>query len=300
MKEIVLITGANGFVANRLAKILLPFYSVRFLTRHPKKADEYKWDLFHHYIDPKALEQVSHIIHLAGADISEKRWTSKRKQEIKSSRIDSAQLILESMKEQNIKIQSFITASAIGIYGNSSEQTPLNENALKGEGFLAGVVSEWEQVADDFLNLHVAERVVKVRTGVILSKEKGALPKMVRPILWGVGAPLGSGDQYISWIHIEDVCQIYKFLLDHKTLKGVFNAVAPENITNKEFTYLTAKLIKRYILFPFIPAPLIRIIFGEMAQVLMDNIPVSSRKIEGEGYSFQFKNLKSALENLLN
>lgn len=300
MKEIVLITGANGMVASRLATILLPFYSVRFLTRTPRKEEEFEWDISQKYIDTRAFDQVSHIIHLAGADISEKKWTPQRKMEIRSSRIDSAQLILDTLNEQKRTIKSFITASAIGYYGDSIHQNAIEESAPKGVGFLSDVVVEWEQIADQFFLSKVAERVVKIRTGVILAPKKGALSKMVQPIQWGVGAPLGSGNQLMSWIHIDDIVYIYKFALEQEKWNGVFNAVAPEKNSNKELTIQIASILKKKLILPNIPAWFLRIIFGEMAQVLLDSNNISSEKLENEGYSFRFKNLRSALEDLLN
>lgn len=299
MKEIVLITGANGMVAKRLRQLLLPRFNVRFLTRNPKKDDEFHWDLQKQIIDVHALIGVNHIIHLAGADISEKRWTKSRKAEIISSRVDSAELLFKKLSENNLKIKSFITASAIGYYGSSDQVQKLNEASSKGDGFLADVVDQWERVADQFLLEKVAERVVKIRTGVILAKEKGALPKMTLPIKYGIGAPLGTGKQNISWIHIDDICRIYQFVIERSELQGVFNGVSPNPVTNKELTREIARKIKRPTLFPSIPSWILKIVFGEMSSVLLDNIKVSSQKIEKAGFQFQFPNIKEALDNLL-
>lgn len=299
MKEIVLITGANGFVAKRLSHLLLPRFHVRFLTRNPENDDEFHWDLQKQIIDIHALMGVDHIIHLAGADISEKRWTKNRKAEIISSRVDSAGLLLKKLSENNLKIKSFITASAIGYYGSSGLDQKYNEDSSKGEGFLANVVDEWEKTADQFLFEKVAERVVKIRTGVILSKEKGALPKMTLPIKYGIGSTLGTGTQYVSWIHIDDICKIYQLVLERSDLHGVFNGVSPNPVTNRELTIEIARKIKRPILFPSIPSWILKILFGEMSSVLLDNIKVSSQKIEKAGFQFQFSNIKETLDNLL-
>jgi uncharacterized protein (TIGR01777 family) len=299
MKEIVLITGANGFVAKRLSQILLPRFHVRYLSRSPKNEDEFHWDLQKQIIDVHALVGVDHIIHLAGADISEKRWTHDRKNEIISSRVQSARLLLKTLSQNKIYIKSFISASAVGYYGSNSDNSGFTEEALKGEGFLANVVDEWEKAADQFLLEKVAERVVKIRTGVILAKEKGALPKMTLPIKYGIGSPLGTGTQYLSWIHIDDICQIYQLVLERSDLQGVFNGVSPNPVTNKELTKEIARKIKRPILFPSIPSWILKIVFGEMSSVLLDNIKVSSQKIEKAGFKFQFSNIKEALENLL-
>lgn len=299
MKEIVLITGANGLVAKRLSQILLPRFHVRYLTRNPKNENEFLWDVAGESIDVNGLYDTNHIIHLAGADISEKRWTSNRKNEIISSRVQSANLLLKTLVENNIKIKSFISASAVGYYGSGEERQVFSEEATKGDGFLAKVVEEWEKAADQFLLNKVAERVVKIRTGVILAKEKGALPKMALPIKYGIGSPLGTGKQFLSWIHIDDICKIYQFVLERSDIQGIYNGVSPHPVTNKEITYEIAHKLKRSILIPTIPKWVLKIIFGEMSSVLLDNNKVTSQKIEKEGFQFQYPNIKEALDNLI-
>lgn len=298
MKEIVLITGANGLVAKRLAQLLLPRFHVRFLSRQPKNDHEFQWDVQKQTIDVNGLLGIDHIIHLAGADISEKRWTKSRKAEIISSRVDSAGLLLKKLSENNIKIKSFITASAIGYYGHSDQDQKFNEASSKGEGFLADVVDQWEKAADQFIKDNIAERVVKIRSGVILAKKKGALLKMALPIKYRVGSPLGTGEQNISWIHIEDICRIYQFVLERSDLHGAFNAVAPYPVSNRELTIEIAHKLKRRIIFPPIPSIILKMIFGEMASVLLDNVYISSKKIEKEGFQFQYPKIKEALQNL--
>jgi len=214
MKEIVLITGANGLVAKRLRQILLPRFHIRFLTRYPKNEEEFEWDIQKQFLDINGIQGVDHIIHLAGTDISEKRWTPERKKEIISSRVQSANLLLKTLLQNNIRLKSFISASAVGYYGSSSENQVFSEETPKGTGFLADVVEEWERAADQFLIEKVADRVVKIRSGVILAQEKGALPKMLLPIKYGIGSPLGTGKQFLSWIHIDDICKIYQFVLE--------------------------------------------------------------------------------------
>ena len=299
MKEIVLITGANGLVAKRLAQFLLPRFHIRFLSRHPKNGNDFKWDVEKQTIDIKGLLGVDHIIHLAGADISEKRWTKIRKEEILSSRVDSAGLLLKNLSENNLRIKSFISASAIGYYGSSDLDQKFDETSSKGDGFLADVVDQWEKAADQFLLERVAERVVKIRTGVILAKEKGALPKMALPVKYHVGSPLGTGQQNISWIHIEDICRIYQFVLERSDLQGVFNAVSPFPVSNKELTIEIAHKLRRPIFFPSIPKWVLKMVFGEMASVLLDNCKVTSQKIEKEGFQFKYPNIKEALDNLI-
>ena len=299
MKEIVLITGANGLVAKRLAQLLLPRFHIRFLSRHPKNGNDFQWDVQKQTIDIKGLLGVDHIIHLAGADISEKRWTKIRKEEILSSRVDSAGLLLKNLSENNLRIKSFISASAIGYYGSSDLDQKFDETSSKGNGFLADVVDQWEKAADPFLLERVAERVVKIRTGVILAKERGVLPKMALPVKYHVGSPLGTGQQNISWIHIEDICRIYQFVLERSDLQGVFNAVSPFPVPNKDLTIEIARKLRRPIFFPSIPKWVLKMVFGEMASVLLDNCEVTSQKIEKEGFQFKYPNIKQALDNLI-
>lgn len=177
MKEVVLITGAGGSVAKVLANKLENEYTVRFLTRTKKKENDFEWNIKNGTIDEKAFENISHIIHLAGANISEKRWTDERKKEIISSRVDSAQLILKTLQQKNIQLKSFISASAVGIYGAITSEKIFKEEDEKGNDFLSEVVILWEKAADEFLDKGVAERVVKIRIAIVLSESEGALKK---------------------------------------------------------------------------------------------------------------------------
>ena len=236
MKEIVLITGANGLVAKELSKKLEKEYTIRFLTRKKRTDNEFEWDVKNQTIDEKALENVSHIIHLAGANISEKRWTDERKKELISSRVDSAGLILKTLRKNNIKLKSFISASGINYYGTETTEKIFTENDGPGNDFLSEVVVLWERAADDFKEQNLAERVVKIRTAVVLSEKDGALKKMIPTIKMGIGSPLGSGKQYIPWIHIKDICSIYEFALKNSELDGAFNATSPEHTTNENLT----------------------------------------------------------------
>lgn len=299
MKEIVLITGANGLVARKLSKILATSYTVRFLTRQKQSENEFEWDVDQHLIDASALMGVDHIIHLAGANIAGKRWTKTSKNEIVSSRIESAQLLLNTLKEHNLNIKSFISASAVGFYDNTNRAVVHTEMSPKGMGFLADLVDQWEQSAYQFLTAGVADRVVKIRSGVVLDPQKGALPKMVMPIKYGVGAPLGDGGQYVPWIHIDDICNLYKFVLDHSAIKGVFNGVAPSHCTNRDFTKEIARILHRPLVLPNIPKFVLQLLFGAGSSVLLEGSMVSSEKIEKEGFQFRYRNLAEALAQLL-
>lgn len=299
MKEIVLITGASGAIARVLSKKLENQYSIRFLTRKKEAENEFEWDLENQIVDENAFENVSHIIHLAGANISEKRWTEDRKKELISSRVDSAKLILNTLQKKNLKLKSFISASGINFYGTKTTDKIFIENDAPGNDFLSEVVVVWEKVADEFKEQNISERVVKIRTAVVLSKNEGALAKMMTPIKFGIGSPLGSGKQYMPWIHIDDICSIYEFALKNPEVEGSYNASASQHTTNENLTKLIAKVLGKPLLMPNVPSFILKLIFGELADALLEGSRASSEKIIKAGFEFQFPDLKMALEDLL-
>lgn len=298
-KEVILITGANGMVARKLSKTFGKDYSVRFLTRKRANANEYEWNVKEGYIDINAFQNVNHIIHLAGAGIADKRWTKERKKVILSSRVDTAKLILETLKKNEIKITSFISASAIGFYGTETSDKIFTENDKKGNDFLSNVCNNWEQIANEFTVEGLSDRTVIVRIGIVLAKKGGALMKMANPIRLYIGSPLGTGQQYMPWIHIEDLCGIIKHSITYKKMIGVYNAVSPEHIRNHNFTKKIAETIKRPIIFPNIPKSIVKTLFGEMSSILLEGSRISSRKILEAGYQFKFENLEITLNDLL-
>ncbi|MDB4835014.1 TIGR01777 family oxidoreductase [Cyclobacteriaceae bacterium] len=299
MKKNILITGANGMLSKHLTKQLEGQYSIRYLTRKVTRKNEYSWDLKKKHIDANALKDVHTIIHLAGSPIADKRWTKKRKQSILSSRVDSAQLILDQLKKNNITIDSFISASAIGYYGTSTTNNVYSEENKKGNDFLSNVCHKWEHAAHEFKSSNVANRVAILRIGVILSTRGGALKKIVFPIKYGIGSALGTGNQYMPWIHIEDLCRMFSFILNDDNINRTFNAVAPEHITNAELTKKIGQTLKRPILLPNIPKFIFKMLFGEMSIILLEGSRVSSNKILEQGFSFKYDNLTKALNNLL-
>lgn len=299
MKEIVLITGASGAIARVLSKKLENQYSIRFLTRKKEAENEFEWDLENQIVDENAFENVSHIIHLAGANISKKRWTEDRKKELISSRVDSAKLILNTLQKKNLKLKSFISASGINFYGTKTTDKIFIENDAPGNDFLSEVVVVWEKAADEFKEQNISERVVKIRTAVVLSKNEGALAKMKTPIQFGIGSPLGSGKQYMPWIHIDDICSIYEFALKNPEIEGSYNASAPQHTTNENLTKLIAKVLNKPLFMPNVPSFILKLIFGELADALLEGSRASSEKIEKVGFEFQFPDLKMALEDLL-
>lgn len=300
MKEVVLITGANGLIARELAQKIGNEFEVRFLTRKKHQANEYEWDLQRKTIDESALENVSHIIHLAGANISEKRWTAERKKELIASRVDSAALLRNTLRKKEIKLKSFISASGINFYGTYTTEKIYSENDPPGHDFLSEVVVLWERAADHFKEQNLAERVVKIRTAVVLSEKEGALKKMLPPIRYGIGSALGNGKQYMPWIHIEDICSIYEFALKHPTLHGAYNAVSPQHATNSDLTKKIAEVLHKPLLMPNVPAFVLKLLFGELASVILEGSRASSEKIQNAGFHFKLPDLKDALTDLLN
>ncbi|REC59701.1 TIGR01777 family protein [Chryseobacterium pennae] len=299
MKEVVLITGANGLIAKELAKKISNEYDVRFLTRKKRQANEYEWDLRKGTIDEAAFENVSHIIHLAGANISEKRWTAERKKELISSRVDSATLLRNTLRKREIKLKSFISASGINFYGTNTTEKIYSENDPPGHDFLSEVVVLWECAADHFKEQNLAERVVKIRTAVVLSEKEGALKKMLPPIQYGIGSALGTGNQYMAWIHIEDICSIYDFALKNHALHGAYNAVSPQHATNADLTKKIAEVLHKPLFMPNVPTFVLKMLFGELANAILEGSRASSQKIQNTGFQFRFPDLKNALSDLL-
>ncbi|MCE4066159.1 TIGR01777 family oxidoreductase [Chryseobacterium gleum] len=299
MKEVVLITGASGMIAKELAKKIGRDYEIRFLTRHRRQENEYEWDIKKGTVDETAFDNVSHIIHLAGANISEKRWTPERKRELISSRVDSAELLRATLRKNKIKLKSFISASGINFYGTKTSEKIDVETDPPGNDFLSEVVVLWERAADDFKEQELAERVVKIRTAVVLSEKDGALKKMVPPIQYYIGSPLGNGKQYMPWIHIEDICSIYEFALKNSTIEGAYNAVSPQHATNKELTKKIAKVLGKPLWMPNVPGFVLKLIFGELASVILEGSRASSEKILNAGFHFKFPDLEKALRDLL-
>lgn len=300
MKEVVLITGASGLIAKELAKKIENEFEVRFLTRKKRQVNEYEWDITKGTIDESAFENISHIIHLAGANISEKRWTAERKKELISSRVDSAALLRNTLRKKEIKLKSFISASGINFYGTITTEKIYSETDPPGHDFLSEVVVLWERAADHFKEQNLAERVVKIRTAVVLSEKDGALKKMLPPIKYGIGSALGSGKQYMPWIHIEDICSIYEFALKNTSFHGAYNAVSPQHTTNSELTQKIAEVLKKPLFMPNIPTFVLKILFGELANAILEGSRASSQKLQNAGFQFKFPDLYEALNSLLN
>lgn len=293
----VIITGGTGLVGNKLVTLLKQKgYEVNVLCRNPKLANEYKWNIENETIDEAVFDGATAIIHLAGAGIADERWSESRKKEIIESRTKSAQLLHNYLSKINHNITTFISASAVGFYGDRGNDL-LTEEAQNGSGFLAEVCQLWENAADNFNSLNIS--VSKIRIGIVLSKDGGALPKLDFPIKFGIGAYIGNGKQYVPWIHIDDLCNIFIHTLENKnSTNNTYNACAPEIKTNKEMSKTIAKVLNR----PFIPFPapafILNTVMGEMATMILMSTKCSPKKIMDTGFSFQFPTLTLTLENI--
>ena len=298
----VLITGATGLVGSEIVKLFLQNgVQIHYLSSSKRKLeqqDNYKgfyWNPATSEMDIKAFEGVTTIIHLAGASVA-KRWTKSHKQEIIESRVLSTKLLFQFLAKNSHQVTHFIGASAIGIYPNSYD-TIYNETNLEVDNsFLGSVVAKWEDEVNAFERLGV--KVAKIRIGIVLAKKGGALQEMVKPIQMGLGAAFGSGEQYQSWIHIQDLAQIFYFIMKYQ-YEGVFNGVSPYPVTNNEMTKAIGKVVGKPVFLPNIPKFMMKFILGEMHEILFSSQHVSARKLLDKGFQFQFASLDKALENLL-
>ena len=302
MSQTVLITGGTGSIGHRLTQLLQQQgYQVALLSRSAKQIPDvhvYQWDVKKGHIDPQAIATADHIIHLAGEGIADERWTDARKDKILTSRTEPTELLARALAKNPHHVNSFIGASAIGFYGGDTGDRPLTETSRGGSDFLAQVVRAWERSEEQMASLGI--RTVKLRIGVVLMAEGGALPKLVQPVRLGAGAPIGSGQQYVSWIHLDDLCQIMIQALTDESWQGVYNAVAPTPVTNETLTRTIAQVLHRPILLPNIPAFAIKLLYGEMGIVVTGGNYVLNKRIADETtFQYQYAELTNALENLL-
>ncbi len=297
----VLITGGTGLIGRELTKQLLAQgYNVSHLSRTKSNNDAIRtfvWDLDKKQIEPAAFADLDIIIHLAGSGIADGRWTEKRKKEILSSRVDACNLLFEQVKAHQVNLKVFISASGVGYYGAITSTHVFEETDPPASDFLGKTCLLWEQAADQFKTVN--SRVVKIRTGIVLANKGGALQKMVAPIKLCLGAPLGTGNQYMPWIHISDLVNIYLKAITEKSIDGAYNAVAPQHLTNREFNKLIASFLKKPLFLPALPGFILKVFLGDMAKLVLEGSRVSSKKIEQTGFIFQYSNLKEAIKTLL-
>lgn len=296
----ILIAGATGLIGHELTnKLLIHGHSVSILSRNKTSkitnTTVFAWNPEQNEIDTKAFDGIDAIINLAGAGVADKRWTSAYKQTILKSRINSTQLLINSLQHIKNQVHTFINASAIGFYGTNTGNNWVDENTKCGDDFLANVVQQWEQEAFKAQDLNI--RTVAIRIGIVLSAKGGALPKMVLPIKYYFGAAFGSGNQYVSWIDVDDLVSVFIHCLTNKTVNGAVNAVAPTPVTNQTFNSALAKQSNRVIFLPNILPIVLKIMIGEFSASLLGGNRVLCAKIIQSGFKFQHETLEKSLKN---
>ena len=299
--ENVLITGGTGLIGRHLSNRLTESgYTVALLSRKPVSypgLKVYGWEPDSGLIDPEAISTADYIIHLAGAGLGDRRWSEKRKKEILDSRLKSAQLITARLRETGRRPKAFISASGTGYYGSATSEYIFTESDKPGADFIGEVCRRWEEAAGEAGSMGI--RTVIIRAGIVLAMRGGALQRMALPARFGIGSPLGSGRQYMPWIHIDDLCSIYLKAVVDLSMSGTYNAVTPEHVTNREFMKTVSEVMGRPFFFPAIPSFVFRILFGEMSSILLNGTRVSPEKIISSGLSFEYPDLRSALLSLL-
>lgn len=296
----ILITGGSGLVGVRLSEMLKEKgYKVIWLSREryiKAEIPRYRWDYRKGEIDKEALEQADIVVHLAGSNLGDDSWTKIKKQKIVESRILTTKLLLQTFKSLNKQPDAFISASAVGYYGmHTDEKIYTEETQPTRDDFLSRTCKKWEIAAFKFQE-ELNVRVVALRTSFVISKDSEAFKKMILPARLGLGAPMGNGKQHMSWIHIDDLCNMYIMSIEDNTMSGVYNAVAPEFITNKEFMRSISKELKRLSLIPRIPSFLLKLIMGESAGMILEGSRVSPQKVIDTGFKFLYPSAKEAIQ----
>lgn len=299
MPKKILISGGSGLIGMQLSKLLSENgYEVAHLTRS-KKSDypyqQFEWNIKKQNIDDEAIHFADAIIHLAGAGVVDEKWTEERKKAIVKSRTDSAKLLKSAITKHNKKIEHFIGASGINYYGMDTGNQLMTETDPAGEGFLPYVCEKWEEATDEISELEI--KTAKIRIGIVLTDKGGALKQLAMPIKFGVGAPLGSGDQFMSWIHIDDLCRLFLHILKNG-LSGTFNGVAPHPVTNKALTKAVAKQLGKPLWLPKVPSFAMKLILSDRADMVLGGVNASSQKVEATGFSFLFNEVEKALKDI--
>jgi uncharacterized protein (TIGR01777 family) len=305
----VLIAGGTGVIGRALTKALLDRnYTIIILSRETRNSTAEtgnlsyaQWNIKDQTIDKDAIAKADYIIHLAGAGVADKRWTKKRKQEIVDSRVKSSELIIKALKDKTNKVKAVISSSAIGWYGPDAcipNTDPFIEDDPADNGFLGTTCLQWEKSVEPVTQLN--KRLVKLRAGIVLSNDGGALKEFMRPMKFGIAAILGSGKQIISWIHIDDLVRLYITAIENENVNGVYNAVAPNPVSNKELTVRLARIKKGKFFIPVhVPSFILKPVLGEMSIEVIKSATVSCNKIQQTGFSFLYPTFESAMKDLL-
>ena len=304
--QTVLITGGTGMIGKALTTLFLERgYKVIVLSRQDKRSQRLnlsfaKWDVEKGEIDVEALQQANIIVHLAGEGVADKRWTVKRKQAIVDSRVHSGNLLVKALSENKHQVNTLIAASAIGWYGPdtiASLENGFVETDPSDDSYLGNTCKLWEESTAAISGMGI--RIVRLRIGIVLNKRGGALAEFLKPAKFALATILGTGKQVVSWIHHQDLCKMMLYAIETLAVKGVYNAVAPNPVTNKKLVLTIAKN-KYPIYFPsFVPAFLLKIILGEMSIEVLKSANVSAQKIQAAGFVFDYPTIEEAIPDLM-
>jgi uncharacterized protein (TIGR01777 family) len=299
MTRSILLTGGSGLLGRHLTKALqAKGYTVSHLSRKAGNIPNVKtfiWDIDKGIIDDHCIDGVDTIVHLAGSGIAEKRWTDARKKNLIDSRVKSIELIYDLLKRKQHQVKSVVSASGIGYYSNRGDEL-MYETSAPTSDFISKCCVLWEAAVDEGKQLGL--RILKFRTGVVLDKDGGALPTLAQPIKLYVGSPIGSGSQWVPWIHWQDVVDMYLQGIETNTMSGVYNMVAPNPVTNKQLTQSVAKHLHKPLWAPNVPGFVLKLMLGEMSSIVLGSTKVSAQKIEDAGFTFKYADIDAALTEI--
>lgn len=299
MTRSILLTGGSGLLGRHLTKALLAKgYAVSHLSRKAgsdARVKTFVWDIGKGVIDEHCIDRVDTIVHLAGSGIAEKRWTDARKKDLVDSRVKSIELVYDLMKRKQHQVTSVISASGIGYYSNRGDEL-MHETSTPTNDFISQCCVLWEAAVDEGEKLGI--RTLKFRTGVVLDNDGGALPTLAKPIKFYIGSPIGTGKQWVPWIHWRDVVEMYLLGIENKSFSGVYNMVAPNPVTNKQLTRAVAQQLHKPLWAPNVPGFVLKLLLGEMSSIVLGSTKVSAQKIEDAGFKFKYADIDAALNEI--